>query len=183
MSELIGCPLVTEHSPPHSLIDSFVRHYDALLAQIVRRFGDRAFAQDIVQDVGLQLVSRPERPGILSPLALLRRIVHDHAISSWRGERRRQVRVVCMAELPEVACPLSEQERLAEAREAVERLAEAIAALPERCREVFVMHKIHLIPQAQVAEHLGVSIKTVEKHLRLGMARCRAYLEIGEDRA
>ncbi len=35
------------------------------------------------------------------------------------------------------------------------------------------MHKIHEIPQAQVADRLGISVKTVEKHLRLGLAACR----------
>ncbi|EXF43022.1 putative ECF subfamily sigma-70 factor [Pseudomonas sp. BAY1663] len=175
-------PAVTENSPPRQLLDSFLHHYDALLAQIARRFGDRHFAQDVVQDVGLQLVKRPERDGIQSPLALLRRIAHEHAISCWRHERRRQSRVLSLPELPEVACPLSEQERLAQARQALDRLTQAIEALPERCREVFVMHKIHLVPQAQVAAHLGISIKTVEKHLRLGMARCRAELEKHHDR-
>lgn len=176
-SELSGYLLVTDNSSPVPLIDSFVRHYDALLAQITRRFGDRAFAQDIVQDVGLQLLARPERPSVLSPLALLRHIAHEHAIGRWRSERRRLARVMPMAQVPEVACPLSELERLAEARQALESLAEAIAELPERCREVFVMHKIHLIPQAEVAAHLGISLKTVEKHLRLGLARCRARLQ------
>ena len=174
-------PAVTEHLPPRQLLDSFLRHYDVLLAQIARRFGDRHFAQDVVQDVGLHLVAR-RGDAIHTPLALLRRIAHEHAISCWRRERRRQSCVVSMPELPEVACPLSEQDRQAQARQALEKLAQAIEALPERCREVFVMHKIHLIPQAQVAAHLGISLKTVEKHLRLGMARCRAELEQHHDR-
>lgn len=168
---------MTENSPPRLLLDSFLRHYDALLAQIARRFGDRHFAQDVVQDVGLRLITRPERAGIESPLALLRHIAHDHAISCWRHQQRRQSFLLALPELPDVACPLSEQERLAQARQALACLSEAIDALPQRCREVFVMHKIHLIPQAQVATHLGISIKTVEKHLRLGMARCRDQLE------
>lgn len=174
---LNGLPSLIENSTPRLLLDNFLRHYDVLLSQIARRFGDRNFAQDVVQDVGLQLVARPERQCNQSPLALLRHIAHEHAISCWRHDCLRQSHVVSVPELPEVVCPLSEQERLAEASQALEQLAKAIASLPERCREVFVMHKIHLVPQAQVATHLGISIKTVEKHLRLGMARCRAQLE------
>ncbi len=41
---------------------------------------------------------------------------------------------------------------------------------------VFVMHKVHELPQAEVAARLGISLKTVEKHLRLGMGICRTHL-------
>lgn len=39
------------------------------------------------------------------------------------------------------------------------------------------MHKIHGLPQGEVARQMGISLKTVEKHLRLGMLACRAHLE------
>ncbi|MNN85745.1 RNA polymerase sigma factor [compost metagenome] len=58
----------------------------------------------------------------------------------------------------------------------LERLSDAIADLPPRCQMVFVMHKIHELSQAEVAERMGISLKAVEKHLRLGMAACRARL-------
>jgi RNA polymerase sigma-70 factor (ECF subfamily) len=39
------------------------------------------------------------------------------------------------------------------------------------------MHKLHEIPQAEVAQRLGISLKTVEKHLRVGMIACREHLQ------
>ena len=53
--------------------------------------------------------------------------------------------------------------------------AAAIESLPPRCREVFVLHKVHELPQAEVALTLGISRKAVEKHVRL--AACRAALQ------
>jgi len=38
------------------------------------------------------------------------------------------------------------------------------------------MHKIHELPQKEVAVQLGISLKTVEKHLKLGMSHCRIML-------
>lgn len=38
------------------------------------------------------------------------------------------------------------------------------------------MHRIHGVPQEDVARHLGISLKTVEKHLRLGTSACRLAL-------
>jgi RNA polymerase sigma-70 factor (ECF subfamily) len=60
-------------------------------------------------------------------------------------------------------------------------LAQAIESLPPRCRDVFVLHKIHEWPQAQVAAHLGISIKTVEKHMRTALACCRFALRDWRD--
>ena len=54
-------------------------------------------------------------------------------------------------------------------RQELQRLADAIAALPDRCREVFVLRKIHGLQQRDVAQRLGVSEGTVEKQLHRGL--------------
>ncbi|MGJ7516765.1 RNA polymerase sigma factor [Pseudomonas baetica] len=114
-----------------SLINTLVRHYDELVDHVRRRFGDRGFAREVVHDVCVQLLEKREKDNVHTPLALLRKISHDQAVSRYRSERRRQAWVV---------------------------------ALPE-------------LPQAEVATRMGISLKTVEKHLRLGLAACRAHLE------
>lgn len=160
-----------------SLLQTLVRHYDELVDQIRHRFGDRGFAREVVHDVCVQLLEKPDKDGIRTPLALLRKISHDQALSLYRREHRRQGWVVALPELPDVACAAPQPARHYEAGRELERLCEAITQLPARCQMVFVMHKIHGVPQADVATRMGVSLKTVEKHLRLGMAACRAHLE------
>jgi RNA polymerase sigma-70 factor (ECF subfamily) len=54
-------------------------------------------------------------------------------------------------------------------RQELQQLAEAIATLPPRCREVFVLRKIHGLQQRDVAQKLGVSEGTVEKHMHNGL--------------
>ncbi|WP_338141130.1 sigma factor-like helix-turn-helix DNA-binding protein, partial [Stenotrophomonas geniculata] len=36
-----------------------------------------------------------------------------------------------------------------------------------------ILHKIHALPQADVAQRMGIGLKAVERHLRLAMADCR----------
>lgn len=59
-------------------------------------------------------------------------------------------------------------EQLTIGRDELQRLAEAIAALPGKVREVFVLRRIEELPQRQVAERLGLSESTVEKHMARG---------------
>ena len=88
-----------------TLLSTLVRHYDDLVDHIRRRFGDRSMARDVVHDVCVQLLERGEKEDVRTPLALLRKISHDTAVSRYRSDRRRGAWVEAISELPEVACP------------------------------------------------------------------------------
>lgn len=60
-------------------------------------------------------------------------------------------------------------ERWLGTRQALARLAEALDRLPDRCREVVWLRRVEELPQKDVARRLGISEKTVEKHLAKGM--------------
>jgi len=166
------------------LLAAIVRHYDDLVnhvrQHIGRRGGDRAEAQDVVHDVCVELIERPPEGEIRVPLAFLREIASRRAIDRYRSEAAQRQWLEHAAELPECADPSPfgrDPALLFAGRERLACLASAIEALPPRCRDVFVMHKIHQLEQAEVADQLGISLKTVEKHLRLGMTACRLALD------
>lgn len=168
------------NAPPPSrpsLLWTLEQHYDELVRYIWRRFGDHGFARDVVHDVCLQLLEKPERPGADSPLALLRRISHNTAVDRCRREDRRRA---WNGEADDHDSPPTEAPdamRMLGARQELDLLSAAIASMPPRRQQVFVMHKIHGLTQAEVAERLGVSVKMVEKQIRLGMLACRKGLE------
>lgn len=62
------------------------------------------------------------------------------------------------------------------AREKLRLMADAIEALPRRCREVVVLRKIECLSQKETAARLGLAEKTVEAQLARGIARCEDYL-------
>ena len=61
-------------------------------------------------------------------------------------------------------------------QEKVELLIAAIDALPARCREVVILHKLKLLPAREVAERFGISEKGVEIQVKRGLDRVREYL-------
>jgi RNA polymerase sigma-70 factor (ECF subfamily) len=55
-------------------------------------------------------------------------------------------------------------------------LNEALQALPERCREILVKHKIEGMKQKDIAEELNISPKTVENQLTIAYRKLREEL-------
>lgn len=72
--------------------------------------------------------------------------------------------------------PLPSLEEQVISAESVQQLTQAIALLPPQCQRVFVMRKIHQTSQKSIAEKLGISVSTVEKHVAMGMKLCRQHL-------
>lgn len=56
-----------------------------------------------------------------------------------------------------------------EARQELRRLALAFDRLPPRCRETVWMRRVDELSQKEVASRLGISPRTVEKHVMKGM--------------
>ena len=82
------------------------------------------------------------------------------------------------------APPLREQlpgqdlgaERIAQNRELGARLEQAIAALPDAQREVFLMRELAELPFAEIAQIVGASEPTVKSRMRYALERLRSVL-------
>ena len=58
-----------------------------------------------------------------------------------------------------------------------EKIAEAMAQLPEKCRLVFEMSRYRSMKYRDIAEELDVSVKTVEAHMSKALKALRSNLE------
>lgn len=161
---------------PLSLLGALTHHYEELVTHVRRRFGDAGFAREVVHDVCVQVLERPPATPVRVPLALLRRISHDLAVDRCRSEDAYRARVEGAAVVPDLESDAPDAARVLDGQRELRWLKDAIAALPPRCQAVFVMHKVHGMPHAEVALRLGISRKAVEKHLHAGMAACRSHL-------
>ncbi|MFV0375934.1 MAG: RNA polymerase sigma-70 factor [Mangrovibacterium sp.] len=56
-------------------------------------------------------------------------------------------------------------------------LQKAIGKLPERCRQTFILNKLEGLTQEEIANYLGVSVKTVESQVAIALTKLREELK------
>lgn len=71
-------------------------------------------------------------------------------------------------------------DHLVAARQELERLLAIVARLPTRCRRAFELRKFHGLSHREVAQHMGLSEKTIENHLTRALASIAAAWSSGE---
>jgi RNA polymerase sigma-70 factor (ECF subfamily) len=141
----------------------FRQWYAPLVATTAALLRDQGPAEEVVQDVLLELWRRRESLHFeQSVRAYLFQAARNRALNYLRRER-----VEARGE-PTIAATLPTPEQAdAEVRESELNIAiqEAIAGLPDRCREVFELSRIQGLKYSEIATELGISVKTVEAQM------------------
>lgn len=158
------------------LLSAFTRHYEALLSHVSRRIGNPAVASDVVQDTFLRIQASVPATEVASPTAYLFRVADNLAIDHLRQETARARHFSPDADYEAVAAPEPSPEHALDYKQRLQRLEAAIAELPPKCREVFLLHKFDGLSHGEIAEQLGISRSMVEKHVMKALAHCRDRL-------
>lgn len=58
-----------------------------------------------------------------------------------------------------------------------QKIEEAIATLPEECRRIFRMSRMEGLKYAEIAVHLGISVKTVETQMSRALSKLKTELK------
>ena len=138
--------------------------------------GDRMQAEDIVQEAFIWLIAGRGEP-IEQPVAYAYRVVRNLALDLIRSRAREQARHVSP---PAWLLPV-ELDDPADACQhgiALERLAQALDAMPQASRRALEMHRFGGCTLAQIAEQLGVSVTSAHRLLRDALVRlAKAFAE------
>lgn len=161
-------------------LDQLLPAYRDSLVRFAESYAHRSSeAEDVVQDVFVRIIrAEAARTGLRQydrPGAYLRRAVANESVSHWRRASRERP----TAELPERA-------GADHADRVTDRIVvrDAVAALPERMRQVITLSFLEGMGDADVAAALGITeitVRTTRKralgHLRLALA------DLGVERA
>src|SRR5881397_3644783 len=151
---------------------AFEACYVDLCEYVLRLVGSAEAAEDVVHDLFLQLwhtrgvrdQDRLSRPYLYAAARnrALKYLRHRRVVAAWI-ERASQEQAP-LVDSPEDECLRRELD------DAVQR---AIAELPSRCREVFVLRRRDALPYDQIAARLGVSLGTVKSQMWCATVRLK----------
>lgn len=147
----------------------------ALRAYLHGRFPSLEDQDDIVQDTYARLLRARAAGTIRHPKAFLFTTARNAALDFFRRKRGSSLNDVTQIDESSV---LEDQPGVAELvsrDQELEILAEAVRALPDRCRQVVLLRYLDGLAYKEIAVQLDISSETVKAQLAKGMRRCADY--------
>jgi len=160
----------------HNTEQVYRDHHEWLHGWLWRRLHCPERAADFAHETFFRLLTRrsPERIG--QPRAFLVRTAIRLVIDDRRRARLEQAWLEIAAAQADIAGAMPSSEQRAELIEALERIADALEALPEKPRRAFILFRLEGRSQAEIAAELGVSVSMVKKYIARALLHCHHCL-------
>jgi len=157
-------------------LNQIFRHRAALYRYLRKFTSGAEDIEDLVQETYVRVYALSYTQAVDSPRALLFRIAHNMAVERARRQKSQATDSVGDLERLTVYSSEAPADEQIDARRRFESFCAAVDRLPPLCRRVFVLRKVYRLSHDEIAEVLGVSHSTIEKHVAKGLIRCRDYL-------
>jgi RNA polymerase sigma-70 factor (ECF subfamily) len=163
---------VEDTCAPLSVTQMIRQHHGSLLCFLRRRLRVSEDADDVAQETYVRMMQYEGSREIRSPTSMLYRIAINVANDLGRYQVTRREADRRSLDDVELVCELPSAEREIEAQQDVELLYQAIAELPPKCQQVFLLSRVRKMTYPEIARHCGISVKSVEKHISRALAIC-----------
>lgn len=158
---------------PCALETVYLLERDHLLRWLRRKVGPD-HAHDVAQEVFLRVAASGQLPLLQNPGGYLNRIARNILID---GARRKRCRISPLPLAEAFDAPFAaEQEQALEVADLRAILEAALEVLPDKTRQVFVMHRFEDMAYREIHHELGISLATVEYHMMKALAHIRSAL-------
>lgn len=159
----------------NSVVDIFLDLHPTLERIVTYRTGSRQVAQDLTQDIYFRVLNLAnEFPTYDDARNYLVRVAMNASTDYVRTEKRRQQLLKGTFDLFENYMP-SPEDNLNYGQQITE-IDQALASLPEKCRQTLYMSRVEGMTHAEIAEKLGVSRSLIEKYAVKAVLHCREFM-------
>ena len=132
--------------------------------------------EDVAQEAFLRAYIAEQHEEIGQPKAFLFRVAKNLALTCLAKKSRQITDCIEDAGTTAVLGTAAGSDQELEAQQCLDLYCEAVAMLPEKCRQVLLLRKVYGLSHGDIGERMGLSISSVEKYLRQGILVCEAHL-------
>jgi RNA polymerase sigma-70 factor (ECF subfamily) len=155
----------------------FRRYAPLLVSHGYRLLGDRDEANDVVQDVFLVLWQRSSSLVVTTSLSsYLYTAIRNRVFTKMTHEK--VVARYADSIMDEMGKAFSVSDDVFMAKEMEKLIADEIADLPERMREVFLLYRKEELTYPEIGERLGISEKTAKQQVYNATKILRSKLQV-----
>jgi RNA polymerase sigma-70 factor (family 1) len=162
------------HGDEKAFNEIYHRYWKYLFRLSLNILHEESLAKDVVQEVFVDFYQKSSSRSILHLQGYLFQCTRLQCFMQLRSGKISQKHLERMHHVQAAA---NEVEENFDARELQHVLESKMATLPEKCREVFYLSRIELLPNKKIAEQLNISHKTVENQITKALKVLRASVE------
>jgi RNA polymerase sigma-70 factor (ECF subfamily) len=158
-----------------AIILIFKRYYNYLCKIVYKIIPDYNLVEDLTQEVFFELWRKKEQLSVTASLkAYIRRAAVNKSLNYIRDQK---IKFSDEEQYPVVKSKQPSVTQQLEADELQLRIDEAIDSLPERCRVIFVLSRFEDMSYSEIADSLGIAVKTVENQISKALRLLRVALQ------
>ena len=144
----------------------FNEYYDWLCNYIFKLSGNRSLSKDVVQETMIKIWEKRHQIIIKTSLkAYLFKSCHNQFLQQLRKDKKKPDLLDKIRWNVIYDTYFEQKEEDIHMGFAVQKLEELIDRLPPKCKEIFIMNKLERRKYSEIAQDMGISIKTVENHM------------------
>jgi RNA polymerase sigma-70 factor (ECF subfamily) len=157
----------------------FREHNAALLRFISAKIGSEQEAREIAQEAYVHLLQLNHPAAVSFLRAFLFKTAGNLAIDRLR-QRGRRLHVTAMGEVDFAVFELTPERQLA-GEQSVAVFNEAVAQLPPKCRQAFLLHRIYDLEIDEIAGRMGIGACMVRRYIVRALDYVRQRLDAAGD--
>jgi RNA polymerase sigma-70 factor (family 1) len=150
----------------------FDQYYESIRSFAYYKTGDVDLADDIVQEVFLKLWSN--RHGVKDDT--VKSLLYTIASNTIKNHFKHQKVVYNFQKQDQANETSDEADSDLRQEELNRKLQDALAEIPEKSREVFLMNRIEGLTYTDIADRLGLSVKAIEKRMSEALSILRSRI-------
>ena len=154
----------------------FDRYYDDLCNFVHVYLHDQVLSEEIVQDIFVYFWENKEKLQINTSVKSFLFSASKFKSLNLLRDTKTKKRIVEKIGKTEPLITSEEENSYLDTGEFKKILDAAVDQLAPKCREIFLLSKFEDLSNKEIAEKLGISVKTVENQMTIALKKLREYL-------